>query len=107
MGGHTLKACPKSCDMTVCKGPCVDKNATACAVWALADECLKNPTMMHAECAATCGVCSIVCEDKHESCAAWAEEGHCETNPEGTPTTCPQSCGVCHDLEIFYHGANG
>jgi len=107
--GHTLKTCPNSCDLAVCKTPggCVDHNATACAVWALDDECLKNPGMMHAECPSTCGVCSTVCQDKDTSCQSWATDGQCESNPDGMLTLCPQACGVCHDLEIFYRTANG
>jgi len=93
--------------MDVCNGPCEDKNVTACTVWALEDECLKNPAMMHAECPATCGVCTTVCQDKDKGCLAWATEGHCESNAEGMLTLCPQACGVCHDLELFYRGANG
>merc|ERR1719482_1066115 len=102
-----MKACPTSCGLDVCKTPtgCVDKNATACAIWALEDECTKNPTMMMTDCAVTCGVCSTVCEDKAKDCANWASEGQCESNPDGMLTTCPQSCGLCHELEHFYRGA--
>ena len=88
-------------------GKCVDHNATACAIWALDDECVKNPGMMNAECPATCGVCSMVCHDKDDSCLAWAVDGQCDSNPEGMLTLCPAACGVCHDLEIFYRGAIG
>merc|ERR1719409_1795054 len=80
---------------------CADKNATACAIWALEDECIKNPGMMMAECAATCGVCTVACEDKSKDCPNWATEGQCDSNPEGMLTTCPQSCGLCHELELF------
>ena len=43
--GHTMKTCPFSCGIETCKAPggCADKNATACAIWALDDECVKNP----------------------------------------------------------------
>jgi len=84
-----------------------DTNATACAIWALEDECLKNPAHMFQACAAPCGACSNVCEDKDKSCLAWAEEGQCESNPTAMLSLCPQSCGVCHDLELFYRTAIG
>ena len=61
------------------------QNATACAVWALDDECLKNPGMMHAECPDTCGVCSVVCQDKDESCQVCILDGR---NTELTCTAC-------------------
>ena len=42
--GHTLKTCPTSCGVEACKADtgCADKNATACAIWALDDECLSR-----------------------------------------------------------------
>ena len=107
--GHTLKACPVSCGIDVCKEEtgCADKNATACKVWALEDECVKNPGMMMLECAESCGVCATVCEDKSKDCPNWMADGQCETNAEGMLATCPQSCGLCHQLENFYRTANG
>uniref|UniRef100_A0A7S4EX92 ShKT domain-containing protein n=1 Tax=Chrysotila carterae TaxID=13221 RepID=A0A7S4EX92_CHRCT len=91
-----------------CKeGKCEDKNATACAIWALRDECLFNPQHMFQECPASCGVCSTVCEDKSTDCQNWAEDGQCEVNPDGMLTMCPQSCGVCQQLEQFYHNGIG
>ena len=62
---------------------------------------------MMSECASTCGVCTMGCEDKSKDCLSWATEGQCESNPDGMLTTCPQACGVCHELELFYRGANG
>jgi len=89
--------------MPSCKTGCEDKNLTSCAIWALNDECMKNPAMMLADCPASCGVCSNVCENKNADCAQWAVDGQCEENKEAMLKLCPQSCGVCHDLEMFYH----
>jgi len=103
-----MKVCPTSCNLEVCKDTvCADKNTTACTIWGLNDECLKNPAMMLAECPVTCGVCTEVCQDKDPSCADWAIDGQCDSNEEAMLTLCPQSCGVCQQLEKFYHGGNG
>ena len=85
----------------------MDKNASACTVWGLGDECMKNPAFMMAECPRTCGACMPVCQDKSEHCQNWAKDGQCDSNPEHMLKECPQSCGECQKLEDFYKGYNG
>ena len=99
--------CPFSCGVCEVSSSCADTNSTACAIWEVNDECLKNPDHMHRNCAGSCDVCNTVCENKNADCANWATEGQCEENPGSMLTTCPQSCGVCHDLEKFYRTAIG
>jgi len=71
--------CPLTCP-ALCVQACKDTNTTACAVWAMDDQCTLNPGHMNRVCPATCGVCTQVCEDKNDSCKAWAKEGGQQRN---------------------------
>lgn len=37
---------------------------------------------MARECSKTCGLCTTVCSDHHESCPGWAVGNECDTNKE-------------------------
>jgi len=81
---------------------------TACAIFAMRGECLRNPDHMFTSCPASCGVCTNVCEDKNVDCQLWATQGECDKNPVSMNKACPQSCGLCQQLELFYrYGISG
>ena len=64
--------------------------------------CHSRGRMMAKKCAASCGVCTTVCEDKDQNCRAWFEAGKCDAYPGEMQVKCPQSCGICSQLEKFY-----
>ena len=39
---------------------CVDSDPAACTQWAASGECARNPSFMHASCAASCGKCAAL-----------------------------------------------
>ena len=58
-----------------------------------------NPEFMLRKCASSCGLCTHVCQDHHESCSGWAQlDNGCEDNRLFMLKNCPASCGVCHTL---------
>jgi hypothetical protein len=93
-----FKECPGSCG--VCEEMmCADKNATQCAIWAEAGECINNPLAVMKECPDACGLCTTLCQDHEDSCGAWAKENQCEDNKAFMYRVCPASCGICQLIE--------
>ena len=72
-------------------------------MWHDSGECEHNPAAVIKSCPYSCGACTLICMDQHESCAAWAEAGHCA--PDAVVhhafmlSKCPASCGVCSQLD--------
>ena len=50
--GFALKMCAFSCGVCGEGDVCADTNATACAIWAVNDECSTSPEFMHRGCPA-------------------------------------------------------
>jgi len=123
---YMLKNCPNSCqvctpqhhaasshpladgkgDLTTTTA-CADLDRKQCVVWG-EHECEQNPGAMMRDCAHTCGVCTLACEDKYTDCPNWAlgranvfgkKSGKgCEEDAAFMRINCPHSCGVCREL---------
>ena len=108
-----LKECPQACD--VCRKEeneeekdeenvtrvlsCKDNNQTQCKIWADANECAVNPLAVIRDCPQSCGACSTLCIDKHDSCEAWKNANECVHNYKQMLFLCPASCGLCRDVD--------
>ena len=108
-----LKECPQACD--VCNTEdnreqneeekrtsilkCKDNNQTQCELWANANECTLNPLAVIRDCPQSCGACSTLCVDKHDSCQAWRDDNECVHNYKKMLVLCPASCGLCRDID--------
>lgn len=104
-----LKNCPQACD--VCNTEknkdeketsiltCKDNNKTQCELWAKANECTLNPLAVIRDCPQSCGACSTLCVDKHDSCKAWRDANECVHNYKKMLVLCPASCGLCRDID--------
>ena len=98
---------------TTTESTCEDKH-TACASWADAGECTRNPHWMEEHCELSCrrwrrsgesssGIAgshqeaepSDACVDLMKDCEVWSRAGECESNPSFMRVECRLSCGVC------------
>lgn len=76
-------------------------------------ECDANPGAMMRDCAHTCNVCTLACEDKYSDCPNWAEgkvsmfggratfRAGCDQDAAFMLPNCPHSCGLCARLHVF------
>ena len=73
-----------------------------CASWVENGECETNAYFMLRHCAASCGLCTPVCNDHRPECPQWSqlqEGAECDENKAFMRSTCPASCGVCTELQ--------
>ena len=105
--GFMLKQCPFSCDICNEKEHgdkfCSDRDHNQCLIWG-EHECSNNPGAVMRSCPKLCGLCTLVCEDKHADCPAWAEakDGKgCQEDSDYMHEACPFSCGTCAKLPVL------
>jgi hypothetical protein len=79
---------------------CADTDRTQCLIWG-EQECEANPGAVLKACPATCGVCTLACEDKYADCPQWKLDAGCDKNAQFMLPNCPHSCGICPNLHVF------
>ena len=108
-----LKHCPSSCDVCTNEthhshsaaedaaehlatklaspGACHDVagKADECKAWVESGECINNPGFMLANCAASCGLCTAVCQDHAAECPVRPAPRAARTR------TLVRACGAC------------
>ena len=78
---------------------CVDiESAGLCSEYREQGQCDSNPGWMMTNCAHTCGLCLMTCEDMSYQCHDWAKDNGCEDNKEYMLKSCPASCGTCQKM---------
>ena len=123
-----LKHCPSSCNVCINEthhshssaedaaerramklaspGACHDvaDKADECKAWVESGECTSNPGFMLANCAASCGLCTAVCQDHAGDCPVRPRPPRMSTCMHGV-CVCVCVCRArCHDAESLVRG---
>nr|QBH70094.1 CreM12-ShK1 [Colubraria reticulata] len=85
--------CARSCDTCDYQIPsgCRD-NHNRCRLWAMDNECVKNPKYMLRSCALSCSVCQQDVKDSDSRCKKWAKNNGCNIIETWMQKNCKKSC---------------